>query len=59
MERLVDAVLYLGPTVTYARIPPELCNDSAYLDMRFKRLSLIPGGQSEIDRLKQNCVARR
>jgi hypothetical protein len=59
MERLVDAVLYLGPTVTYARIPPELCNDSAYLDMRLRRLSLIPGGQSEMERLKQNCAARR
>jgi hypothetical protein len=59
MERLVDAVLYLGPTATYARIPTELCDDQAYLDMRIKRLSLMPDGESEIDRLKQNCSARR
>jgi hypothetical protein len=59
MENLVDAVLYLGRTVTYARIPAELCDDSGYLEMRRRRLSLVPDGQAEMDRLKQSCAALR
>ena len=58
MENLVDAVLYLGRTVTYAPIPIELCSDRVYLDMRFRRLALVPGGESDIDQLKRNCANR-
>ena len=55
MEDQVDAMLYLGPTVTYSALPHELCTDAAYLDRRFSRLALIPDGQGEIARLKQYC----
>jgi hypothetical protein len=57
MEELVDAVLYLGETVTYSRLPRELCRDAGYLEMRYRRLALVPGGNEETARLKTFCAA--
>jgi hypothetical protein len=57
MEDLVDAVLYLGEAVTYSRLPRELCGDARYLEMRYRRLALVPGGDGETARLKAFCAA--
>jgi hypothetical protein len=44
-EELFDAVLYLGPSsrITFAQLRPERCADPAYMDMRLRRLALLPG----------------
>ncbi len=58
MENQVDAVLYLGlPTeITYSRILPALCADTAYVAMRLGRLALsgLPA-----DRLEDCPVVER
>jgi hypothetical protein len=61
MEDQFDAVLYLGPrsAITYARLSPSLCADADYMEMRTRRMSTIPGAQSEIERLKQYCADQR
>ena len=66
MEDQFDAVLYLGApsTVTLARLPPSLCADAGYMQMRLRRMALIdtpgavfpPGVLSPSDSLKQSCA---
>ena len=60
MEDQFDAVLYLGPpsTITIARLSPARCSDQPYMDMRLGRMALVPGGQVQIDQLKQYCDAQ-
>lgn len=59
MEDQFDAVLYLGPSssITIAQLPHALCADAAYMEMRLRRMALMPGGQGQIDALKSYCAA--
>jgi hypothetical protein len=45
MEEQFDAILYLGPlsSITIARISPALCADAPYMEMRLRRMALMPG----------------
>jgi hypothetical protein len=57
MEELFDSVLYLGPssTITMSRLPVSLGADAQWIDMRLRRLALVPdfdGGQG----LKRYCT---
>jgi len=56
MEDQFDAVLYLGPrsAMTMSRVPPSLCRDSAYMNMRVQRLT-IAGLTRQIEQLKRYC----
>jgi erythromycin esterase-like protein len=57
-----DAVLYLGPPtgITISRISPVLCADAAYMEMRFRRMALVPPPPGApvppIERLKGHCA---
>ena len=56
-----DALLYLGPasTITFASLPGSLCKDRAYMQMRLRRLSLLPappGPWNPAERLKAYCA---
>ncbi len=58
MEDQADAVLYPGAAsgITVSRLSPALCVDSAYMEMRLRRLSLweqSSGLTGEAERLKQ------
>jgi len=57
-EEQFDAVLYLGPSsaMTTSRLPPDLCRDPAYIEMRLHRIALA-GPKVEADRLQQYCAA--
>lgn len=58
LEHQVDAVLYLGPvsTQTHSRLAPELCSDPAYIEMRLRRLTLVPGFQTS-EQFSNECIA--
>jgi hypothetical protein len=67
MEELFDAILYLGhpSEITFAKLRPSLCSDTAYLEIRLARLALLPGPPSQarpgtpgpMDRFKQDCAS--
>lgn len=59
MEDQFDALLYLGPqsSMTMQRISPGRCAEASYLERRTRRMALLPGGQGQIDRLKQYCAS--
>jgi hypothetical protein len=67
-EELFDAVLYLGPPseITMAQMAPGRCRDSRYVEMRLRRLALLPGPPRSappgtlgpLDRFKQDCDLR-
>jgi hypothetical protein len=61
MQEQFDAVLYLGPqsSMTLQRLAPERCSDSAYMAMRTGRMALLPGGQAQVERLREYCAASR
>jgi len=58
-----DAVLYVGApsSITIARIAPALCADSAYMEMRLRRMALVPPPPGApippIERLNEHCRA--
>jgi hypothetical protein len=56
-EDQFDAVLYLGPSsaMTQSRLPPALCRDPAYMDMRMKRIALA-GPEVEAEKLTKYCA---
>ena len=58
MEDQFDAVLYLGPPsdITMSLLPPDMCADAAYMEMRMRRIKLmaLPG---VADRVKEHCAA--
>jgi hypothetical protein len=60
MEDQFDAILYLGEpsTITMSRLSSERCADAAFMDMRLRRVALMPPPLSKIqgDRLKQECA---
>ena len=57
MEDQFDAVLYLGPpsAMTMSERSPELCDDSTYMEMRRKRLSLV-GMEPVLEELERSCL---
>jgi hypothetical protein len=59
LEDQFDALLYLGEpsTITMNRLSPKQCADTAYIDMRLKRLALLPSPLSKIqtDRFREEC----
>jgi hypothetical protein len=57
-EDQLDAVLFLGPpsAMTEARLPPTVCSQPGYLDMRLKRIALAGIPQAEADKLKELCA---
>jgi hypothetical protein len=59
MQDEFDALLYLGPpgTITMSRLSPARCSDPTYMEMRLKRIALMPGSQGQTDRLKRYCAA--
>lgn len=57
LEGQFDALLWLGPTRTFADVPASLCADARYMAMRLSRLAL-GNGQGSADRFKQECAAR-
>ena len=44
MEEQFDAILYLGPpsSMTMSKLSPALCSDRSYMEMRLRRLNLLP-----------------
>jgi hypothetical protein len=60
MEDQFDALLYLGlpSEITMLRLPPKLCEDRSYMDMRIQRMTLA-GMQRLIDRLQFDTVVGR
>jgi len=57
LEGQFDALLWLGPTRTFADIPASLCADERYMAMRLSRMAIC-NGQANADRFKQQCAAR-
>ena len=60
-ETQFDAFLYLGAAsdITMAPLPPSLCAEAGYIEMRMRRFALTPGqgGQSGANRLRQYCAS--
>lgn len=62
LEDQFDAILYLGPpaSMTMSKLSPALCADPNYMDMRLRRLTLIPpppGARfTPVDQLKDYCA---
>jgi len=57
-----DAVLYLGPpsAMTFSRLPPSLCSDARYLEMRLERVRLTGAVDEESrmrEQLKRECAS--
>jgi hypothetical protein len=57
-EDQFDAVIYLGPpsAMTESRWSPALCSDTAYMEMRLRRIAVSGVPPAEADRLKQYCA---
>jgi hypothetical protein len=62
-EQPFDAVMNLGPfsAVTFDRIAPALCADPKYMEMRLRRMAIVPpppgAPMPPIERLKEHCRA--
>jgi hypothetical protein len=56
LDEQFDALLYLGPpsSFTVAKIPPSLCQDSAFVERRLQRLAMF-GPPVEVQNLKKAC----
>jgi hypothetical protein len=59
MEDQDDALLYLGPsrTITFARLPVARCEDARYMEMRLRRIALMPNSERIVERLKRYCAS--
>ncbi len=57
LEGQFDALLWLGPTRTFAEIPAALCADERYMAMRLSRM-VIGNSQASADQFKQQCADR-
>jgi hypothetical protein len=60
MENEFDALLYLGShsNITFSKLPRSLCEDAAYMEMRFARMALLPrfpGGGDPTEPLREYC----
>jgi hypothetical protein len=61
MEDQDDALLYLGPpsTITFGRLPVARCEDAGYMEMRLRRIALMPNSDGMVERLKRYCASLR
>jgi hypothetical protein len=65
LEEQFDAILYLGPpsSMTAAKLSPALCRDRAYMEMRLRRLQLVPpppgASVSPAEQLKSYCASQK
>lgn len=59
MQDMFDALLYLGPaqTITTAPLPPALCADAAYRQMRRDRMLLL-NHRAQADQFDRDCNRR-
>jgi hypothetical protein len=57
LEGQFDALLWLGPTRTFAEIPAAHCADERYMAMRLAPMA-IGNRQASADRFKQQCANR-
>lgn len=57
-EEQIDAVLYLGPesAMTTSQLPPALCREPGYIEMRLARIAAAGGPKVEAERLKTYCA---
>lgn len=55
MEEQFNAVLYLGPTLTFSPMPLDACGDAAYMKMRRDRVPLAGMPPPEQQRLERHC----
>jgi hypothetical protein len=57
-EEQFDALLYLGreDAMTESRWSPSLCSDSAYINMRLRRIAVSGIPPTEAERLKKYCA---
>jgi hypothetical protein len=62
MQDQFDAILYIGDpsTITMSRLSPERCADMAYMEMRRRRIALMPPQMSAglEERLKHECSVK-
>lgn len=58
-ETQIDAVLYLGPesAMTTSPLPPALCKEPGYVEMRLARIAAAGGPKVEAERLKAYCAS--
>lgn len=56
MEEQFDGLLYLGSlsTITFSELPVKLCSDSAYIEMRKRRMALV-GAADWAENFKKFC----
>jgi hypothetical protein len=58
-----DAVMNVGPfsKITIERIAPALCADTKYMEMRLRRMAILPpppgAPMAPVERLKEHCRA--
>jgi hypothetical protein len=59
VEQQFDALLYLGPpsSMTLSQPDPRNCADAAYMEMRLRRMALLPDGPGQTQRLRRYCAA--
>lgn len=43
--------------MTHSQLPPALCTEPGYVEMRFARIALVGGPKVEADRLKAYCAS--
>jgi len=55
MENQFDAILYLGPTITFGQPSRDRCSDAAYMQAHYARMAIDGLPQAEIDRIKRIC----
>jgi erythromycin esterase-like protein len=57
-EQQFDAFIYLGApaTITLAHVSQAKCADRRYLDMRLRRMAMVPWGKDEVERLRKDCA---
>jgi len=59
MEDQFNALLYLGSNAarTYETLPAARCADAAFMEMRERRMSMVPQGTAELAELRKYCAA--
>lgn len=62
MDDQFDALLYLGSpsTITTAQLPPTLCSDAGYMEMRLARMAFMtdPPRTQAVEQLKRYCASQ-
>lgn len=56
MEQQFDAILYLGPTLTFSPMPLDICGDATYMKQRRARVALTGMPPFEAERFTNHCA---